>query len=203
MDLAYRNAILHYAHDRVTLRRGSRNERIPLEPKLIRLLRRRAIRPAVLAALAEDHLGDPSLGPLLIYADKTYTGCRDRVYRIAIEWNRRVRPFFVPRPRPVPMTEAFGGQGAFTPLLDCGLTIYFTKACHGRLRLTRNDRTLDIPLLPDALLAVRITGLFLLEHSDELAECCSAAQLARCERLRESAGGAAHGEAGSPARGAT
>lgn len=201
MELTYRNATIRYARDQVTLERGGQQEIVPLGSDLIRLLRRRPTRPAVMAALAHDLLGDPSDGPLLLQRDKTYAGCRDRVYRIAVEWNRQIRPLFVPRPTPVAVPKAFGGQGAFTALLDCGLTIYFAKgSTQGRIQLYGPPGVThqDLPLLPNADFAVKLIGLFLLENSHELADCCAESRRTNCEDLRDGADGHPEGEDGTP-----
>lgn len=145
-----------------------------LDPKVRRLLRNTRILPALLFSMMEDVIPQDGMPEVHLSRDCTYDGARDRLVKTAIHWNRkRIRPIFVPRPKPVDMVEAFGRQGASTLFWGVDVCVFFSKKtqmCNLRMSIGQNPPT-TFPIGSDVTLAIPLIALFLRDRTDA-GRCC-------------------------------
>ena len=191
MILEYGNRRLRYASSEIEIAdsMGNTIDRIrtqDLPEATRRLLRRRRYLPATLLAIFHDLVsGGREPSTLFSSKDKTYPGCRDAIYLMALWWNRKLRPTFVPRPRPIRLLEAFGGQGALTTFRNIEVILFYEKGSGiGRMRLRKKKEDgsafeVTLPLSVNA--AIRWIAVFLYSANQWSCGGCSPESVGRVQ----------------------
>lgn len=132
---------------------GIEEVQMPDLPARIRaLIRVRGIRPAVLLGILANYI-QAAGGSSFRTPDRTFDGCRDALYAMALAWNRVLRPMVVPRSRPEPIPAAFGGEGATMDVLGTPVTVYY-PAIGGEARLRAVGEDVALPRHLHAALGV-------------------------------------------------
>lgn len=181
MEVEYLDHVLTFRPPDIEIRRRDGRLRrsfctTEMPTRLRHLLRQPHTRYAVILGLMEEVLSRDEDASLHVVRDTTYVGARDRLLKIAIHWNRRkLRPLFVPDVQPVPLKEAFGGQGAMTKFWGTEIIVYFERRsqfCHLRLRRP-GEADVDIPITSVVDYAITWLALYLRDRTDITTSCCT------------------------------